>query len=327
MPFFIIKGDPVKYAEKIKADVLVVPSRNRDRQYMSYRFDPPFYSLRKPLAAAREPLGYIRECRVAASGYRIADVSVVFVSAKYPMDHDELKMQMYLRKCYHHILSWAEKAEIKSIVIPLLGFGAYDELNEKTAVEAVGVHIRMTRTDLNIYLVLPPDIRPVYIEDPAELPGTPKTAEYDDIYAQYDRKFEEELRLSGIGRAEFCKNRLYKYLNSRIENAEQLSREIDYDKGSICKFRSGKIAKPRKHRVIAMAIGMGLSDEERYDLIKCAGYRYPEDERDRIVESLMRSGCRDFKAINEKLCDISPEFALNAASRENAPRERSAKDI
>ncbi len=316
MPFFIIKANPVKYAEKIKADVLVVPSGNCDRPGMQYRFEPPFYSLRKPLAAAREPLGYIRECRVAASEYKIADVSVVFVSAKYPMDHNELRMQAYLRKCYHHILCWAEKAEIKSIVIPLLGFRAYDELNEKTARETVGVHIRVTQTDLNIYLVLPPDQGPIYIENSDELSEPPKTAAYDDIYAQYDRRFEEELRLSGLERAEFCKHRLDYYLNSRIENAEQLSRIIDYDKGSICKFRSGKISKPRKHRVLAMAVGMGLSDEERYDFIKCAGYRYPEDERDRIIESLIRSGITDFKSINGQLCDISPEFALDTASRE-----------
>lgn len=71
-----------------------------------------------------------------------------------------------------------------------------------------------------------------------------------------------------------------------------------------------------------MAIGMELSDEDRYIFVNCAGYKYPEDKRDELIEELMLSGNRDFHSINEILIKRNAEWSLNEVVIEKEQRTK-----
>ena len=72
---------------------------------------------------------------------------------------------------------------------------------------------------------------------------------------------------------------------------------------------------------------MGLSDEERYNFIRSVGHKYPDDERDRIVEKLMRSERRDFESVNNELCRINLDFDLKAKSRKGKTKDKPKEKV
>lgn len=222
---------------------------------------------------------------------------------------NEKQIRFIVSRCCLRILSYAEQNRIKSISFPIPGGMRYRDIFEKCMSETIGVHFRSSEPCINVYLVKPPQAE---VREAVANENETKEKQLDfSEYYRFDKNFENAVRSSGLEKSEFCRKRLNEYLNKYIENVEALANEIGYDKGSICKFRSGKIKKPQKHRVIALAIGMGLSNEERFEFIRCAGYQYPEDERDRLVEALIHSGLTRFNEINERLFDEDPDFSLD----------------
>ena len=335
MPIKILSGDMVKFAEKIRADALVIPVCEQDIRMLSNDMGLRRSLFSRALFAGGAELRKKLEDNFRADGefqMKFGEIivtngcdlnvrNILFVYVEKPPHDMTPRDFMYeyrrsIRECYVEILDWAHIRHAESVVCPVLGIDLIDAsanyFSPKTefllfrgARVSVSLYAKEMQSEMNIYLVTPPDTRPVQLEQNKD------TAEqYNDVFIQYERRFNEDIKNSGLTKSEFCKKRLSNYLYNFIDNAEQLANMIDYDKGSISKFRSGKIARPKKHRVIAMAIGMGLSDEDRYCFIKCAGYDYPVDERDRIVEKLIRAGVKDFSEINERLIEIDKEFAL-----------------
>lgn len=204
----------------------------------------------------------------------------------------------HLTKCYCEALRTATEHNLKSIAFPLLGTGTNRfpfETAKKIAEETISSYLSSNKLDLQVYLV-------IY-----------RGNEDDNIKSlriDYEKKYQEELKNSKMSKVEFNEKRVQNYLINNISNEETLSELIDYDKSSISRFVSGKIKKPNKSRVIAMALGMELNDEERYDFIRCTGYKYPDDERDYMIENIIRSGERDFTAINKTLEEINSDFSL-----------------
>lgn len=126
-----------------------------------------------------------------------------------------------------------------------------------------------------------------------------------------------------MDKTEFNKKKFKEYLSKYIPNAEKLANIIDYDKSSISRLMSGKTSKPKKKKnVLAMAIAMGISDEDRYCFVNCVGYKYPEDKRDELIEELMISGNRDFHSINEILINHNAEWSLTEVVHENKTKNK-----
>jgi O-acetyl-ADP-ribose deacetylase (regulator of RNase III) len=200
----------------------------------------------------------------------------------------------YLTKCYHKALKTAVEHNLNSVAFPLLGTGTNRipvEVAKKIAVDTINGYLKAHSLDLQVYLV-------VYHHN----------VSYFNIEREKDYiQVSENINLSRI---EFNDKRVQNYLIKNISNAEALAELIDYDKSNISRFVSRKIKKPNKSRVIAIALAMELSDEERYDFIRCTGHTYPDEERDYIIEEIIRSGKRDFTSINNTLCEINPEFSL-----------------
>ena len=262
---------------------------------------------------------------VVTSGFALNVRNIIFACVpkwQWRFDYSKEHSQRVLRMCIIHALQWAEQNEVKSISFPLMGTWFPRDVAEMTASAAIRTHIRTEASFIDVYLILPPSEEPIY-EDMTES-ESPVSENYIDCYAEYDIRFEENFRNSGMSKDAFCQKYVRDILTYRITNAEQLAKTIDYDKGDLSNFRNGKLKKPAKHRVIAMAIYMGLSDEERYNFIRSVGHnKYPEDERDRIVEKLMRSGYRDFESINNELCRINPDFDLKAKTKKGKKKDKS----
>lgn len=154
-------------------------------------------------------------------------------------------------------------------------------------------------------------IKPGYIEE-----LSPERRFDWSCFIEYERLFEKSIERSGLGKKEFCRRKCYKYL-CRIENASKLSNLLGFGSEVITRFKNkqgglkgGYI--PHKKRVIALAIGMELSDYERFEFIRCSDYEYPSEKLDIQVESIIRSGIKVFNMINEKLCEIDPDNDLSA---------------
>ena len=321
MPFKIITGD---FLEQ-EAEIMVIPTSKRSAHpytAVSERvYQVAGYS---KMYDARENFGELSPGDIVVTpGFDLNVQHVIHVCIPTVHVNNDLKASIYaLKKCYRKALEYAEEKEAKSISFPFMGKGFYPEAAKSIASDTIRNYLRSRESCMTVYFVIPPSYEPVY-EDQTKS-ESPVTENYIDCYTEYDIRFEEDFRNSGLSRDTFCREYVDKLLTDRITNAEQLANAIDYDKGNLCKFRNGQTLKPKKHRVIAMAIGMGLSDEERYNFIRSVGYnKYPEDERDRIVEKLMRSERRDFESVNNELCRINPDFALNAKSRKDKKNEKS----
>ena len=135
-------------------------------------------------------------------------------------------------------------------------------------------------------------------------------------FIEYERLFEKSIERSGLGKKEFCRKKCYKYLCC-IENASKLSNMLGFGSEVITRFKNKQSGLkggyiPHKKRVIALAIGMELSDYERFEFIRCSDYEYPSEKLDIQVESIIRSGIENFNIINEKLCEIDPDNDLSA---------------
>lgn len=142
-----------------------------------------------------------------------------------------------------------------------------------------------------------------------------------DIFVEYEHRLAGEMQISGLGKEEYCREKVYEYLG-KIDGDSRMAELINYTASGISRFRTGHSKNgngycPHRHRVIALAVGMGLSDYERFEFIRCSGYEYPISNLDYQVEKIIRSGIKGFNKINEELCGINPDYALDAPVKKN----------
>jgi O-acetyl-ADP-ribose deacetylase (regulator of RNase III) len=299
MPLEVITGDILE--QDVEAIVIPVVPYGKASSKFTRRV---YKTAGSRLLKARRKFKHISvgESKIT-SGFNLKSKYVIHVgvSSWYGGSLNETK---YLTTCYCTALKIAMKYHIKSVAFTLLGAGANRfpfDVAKKVAEDTIDGYLKAHSSDMQVYLV---------IHDRLEVKPPVETVSYVSQYAEYDKKYSEALASSQLSKAEFNEKRVRDYLIKHISNEETVARLIDYDKSSISRFVSGRIKKPRKSRVIALALAMELCDEERYDFIRCVGYKYPNDERDYLVEETIRSGKRNFTSINDALCQINPEYSL-----------------
>ena len=80
------------------------------------------------------------------------------------------------------------------------------------------------------------------------------------------------------------------YLDGGFCTASGLSEITGIEPSAISKYKNGDHAPRSKETAIALALGMELSEEDRYVLINALGHEYPQDKRDFCIELAARNG-------------------------------------
>lgn len=244
---------------------------------------------------------------------------------KFEQEHKE----QTLYKCYQEALDFANRElRVKSIALPLLGtsFLGFPQGFSRTIAERairafshrnimnLARERKTYKEGMEIYLVIP------LTKGKAKSPK-PETDAYDntDIFLEYERTLADKTKKSGLDRDAFFRKTSYEYLN-RIDNDSKMAELLGFGSDVIHRFKSkqsgsGKGSVPKKWRVIALAVGLGLDDYERFEFIRCAGYEYPAEDLDFQVEKILRSGPMGFVMLNEKLCKINPEYDLTKPAK------------
>lgn len=310
MPFKIIAGDILEQ----EADAIVIPAVPRKgavSEFTKAVYDAAGYDA---MLAERRKFGHLKKCCSAVtSGCDLKAKYVIHTAVPYWNSCLENESEK-LAECYLSALRQAEGICAASVAFPLLGAaknGFPVEIAKRIAEKAITEFLADGKM-LTVYLVIMYDTAQKLNE---------KYGLYDRLWG-YEKKLENAVLSSGADKSEFYRKKFGEYLYKYIPNNEQLANLINYDKSCISKLISGKIHRPKKKHVLAMAIGMELSDEDRYIFVNCAGYKYPEDKRDELIEELMLSGNRDFHSINEILIKRNAEWSLNEVVIEKEQRTK-----
>lgn len=239
-----------------------------------------------------------------------------FVNPYAPDDEDSF----ILRRCYELVLYFAKKRGVRSIAFPMLGVEdnsdflypvAYhiahtvpDEWLEEHAVyektdKAGSGHSGEYRLkdDMEIWIAdLPYNIKWSFDPTP-NLTEDEGLDEREKRFRSFERNLRQRIICSNKTPEKFAKDFIRDCFNDvKISHLKPI---IDYDP---TKFKNGQLLKPALHRVIAIAVALGLDDMDRYTLIHCAGYTdYPSSKFDFDVEDAIAAGARDFDALNEAL--------------------------
>ena len=319
MPLQIIVGDI--YAQKVDAIVNdVPPSDSCIKQYGYLK-----------ISSAHTSPEDASDCMPMKKSLCRADKQI-FITGYYWKD-DTISSRKKLQQCYCDVLKIAEENRVRSIAFPLMGVTAWGyplNIAGKLAVLAINEWLAENNSSMKVYLIITSEQAECFDKlsdrslnilrrDDTDSKGfflgnSPENQTTDSEksrYAVYGQNLKEAVAQSGLASAEYYERYVRDLLRCRIFSEEEMARRIKYDKGGLNKYKNGHIQKPARHRVIALAIAMELSDEERYRFINCAGHFYPKDKRDFLIEEMMQAGIRDFESINKALGEIDNGFLLN----------------
>ena len=105
------------------------------------------------------------------------------------------------------------------------------------------------------------------------------------------------------------------YINKYSGTATQLAENADIDKSTVSTIKNHKYNEKSKTVVIALAIALDLTVEDRKRFINSAGFSYPRNEHDRFIEQQLRkkryTSVIDF---NEDIIDEYPKFIIKTRS-------------
>lgn len=261
-----------------------------------------------------------------------------------------------ISECYDRVANCAISLGVKSIALPLLGtcaLGFPEEVSRREAEHAFYSFIQHAnqrrapenKIEMRITFVIPNDKK-------AQAPKTPKPVvfvpankenfKYHKVFDSYREIFNQKIEDSKLSEDAFCRQRCYKFLE-KIDNCAEFARSHGFQPSDFTHLvkrvnnqEGGSI--PKKKRVITIAIGvfaMGLTDSnyEYYEFIKCSGllhrlgFDYPADNLDYQVETIIRSGIKDFEQINKELCKINPDFDLTKPLRNNKPKSKTKREM
>lgn len=225
-----------------------------------------------------------------------------------------------LCRCYEMVLNVAKREGLTSIAFPLLGtdvFGYPYDYAHAAAMYSVGGWLeKNTSGEMRVYIILPEE----KAENNARFPLPDFGA--GSVFIEYAERMAREIAHSKMNRLDFFRSRVEFYLSNCQYSDGELEDMIDCDHTLISRLRNGKISATNKRRAIALAICMGLSGYEFYEFVVSAAikHRYPSDEFDMAVESVLASGAADLRLINAELCAIDPSYALNAPAKKSKER-------
>ena len=107
----------------------------------------------------------------------------------------------------------------------------------------------------------------------------------------------------------------YEYINRYSGTATELARKANIDKSTISTIKSHKYNGRSRNVVIALAIALDLTVDDRKRFINSAGFSYPTTKQDRFIEQQLRkkkyNRVTDF---NNDISDEHPEFVIGGRS-------------
>lgn len=221
-----------------------------------------------------------------------------------------------LTHCYCDALKKAAAQNIGSIAFPLLGVGSNRVPPEEAytiAKDAISGYLRAHDLTISVSLVVHPTVTDLLSEtqkaDFAEMPN-----QSENRYRIWEHRREEEFLKAGVKKCEedlYYQKRIKAYFDKYLKiSKSSLADTVHCHRSTVSRFAKGDIRRTAKATVIAMAVCLELSDEERYDFIRSADHAYPVTAQDYLIENLIASGHRTLSALNEALYDVNPKMVL-----------------
>lgn len=140
-----------------------------------------------------------------------------------------------------------------------------------------------------------------------------------------------EIKSSGKSRDEYCREQVKECLSSHLKDKngkmkitkDKLSCFIGCSPSTLSRFMgdaNSEIISPKKRMVLALAVYMGLSAEERIRFAYMTEYdKYPSDDWDMCLEEILAKGITDYWEVDEELTKINPDYSF-------APPEKASKE-
>ncbi len=221
-----------------------------------------------------------------------------------------------LSRCYCNALRIAAENGIQSIAFPLLGVGTNRVPPEKAytiAKDAISGYLRAHDLTLTVYLVIHPSViellSPTQKTDFTDMPN-----QSENCYRIWEHRREEEFLQAGVQKYDedkYYRDRIKSYFDKYLKMPKSaLAEMVHCHKSTVSRFIQGETRKTAKATVIAMAVCLGLSDEERYDFIRSADHAYPVTQQDYLIEKLIISGHRTLPELNDALDQVNPDMIL-----------------
>lgn len=105
----------------------------------------------------------------------------------------------------------------------------------------------------------------------------------------------------------------YKECLKSIRNCSEFARTLGCAASTITRFVNNSSTDgfiPKKSTVLLVAIGLRLNSEERRSFVNGGGYEYPSDERDNVIEEIIRKESRSPGYVIAEIEDRNPGWAL-----------------
>lgn len=292
-------------------DAIVVPITSCNK--ISSKFAEKLYKLAgyDNLMNERKKIGHLH-CGKSAitSGYNLKAKYIIHTAVplwKNNLNNETRKIE----ECYFSALKSANDIRAGSVSFPLLGTGKNGfpkDIVRKIAENVINDFLLKSNSLMKVYLVITPKVA----KSLSDKYGEYKLSD-EERFSMYKNKYQMELKASELPVDDYNRKRVEFYLNKYIINRESIINTTNWDKSSLSRFISGKTTKPKKDKVISLAIQMGLNEEERFEFINCTGYSYPENEKDWLIESKLSSGCTDFYKLNDELYSINKQYSLSSS--------------
>ena len=125
------------------------------------------------------------------------------------------------------------------------------------------------------------------------------------IYMEYSCSLKRRMKESGIEHKYFAKNIIAEYLQKYKGKQSTLAEMVGCDASEISKYKNGTHVPRSKERMLAIALAIGLKQEDMYIFMNGGGFAYPVDYRDNLIELLHNVGEYDYdvlKRILEEAC-------------------------
>ncbi len=245
-------------------------------------------------------------------GYKLKARHTIHICVPaYKPFYDEAGEINNLCRCYEMALNVAKRENIASIVFPLLGtdvFGYPYDFAYAAVKFSVEKWIKSNEAaKIKVYVMLPEEKQ----REGKSFPLPDFAA--GSVFVEYAERMAREIAHSHKDRFDFFRSRVTYYLSKCPYSDGELENMIDCDHTVISRLRTGKISATNKRRAVALAVCMGLSGYEFYEFVVSAAikHRYPSDEFDMAVESVLASGAVDFRKINAELRKIDLSYALD----------------
>ena len=119
---------------------------------------------------------------------------------------------------------------------------------------------------------------------------------------------------------------LDEYINKYEGTASELAEDADINNSTISKIKNHTYKAKSKTVIIALAIALDLTIDDRKRFINSAGFSYPITEHDRFIErQLKKKRYTSVKEFNKDIMDEYPEFIIETRSSRGYKNKKSDK--